>query len=116
MARASGQLGDLRGERGLVFGERLQVALFGTVEVRLPGALVAVEHKVQIDQQLKVFAERPLHRQPVGLVDLRAARGQVHEEVVADQVRLAETDAGVVERLEDAVDVVGCVRGHLDDL
>ncbi len=72
--------------------------------------------QVEPDQQFEVLrAEALLHGQPQLTVDPLTPLGQQHEDVVTQQVALAEADTGVVDRLEDAVHVVARFGGDLHD-
>lgn len=77
---------------------------------------MAAYDQVQPDEEFEVLrAEALLHGQPQLLVDPLTPLGQKHENVIAQQVALAEPDTRVVDRLEDPVDVVPGLGGDLHD-
>lgn len=91
----------------------LEALLLSRVEVLAAHPVVAVEDQLQPHELFQLFvAQTGLQRQPVRLVDMLTAGGQLHEQVVAQQVRLAELEPGVVQGLEDAVHVVPALGGH----
>lgn len=107
---------DLGFEGRFVRAQGFQALLLVAVDLALFGPAVAGHYQVEPDQEFEVGrAEQFLHGQPAVAVDRLAAGRQTHEEVIAQQVALAESDTGVVDRLEDPVDVVALVRGDLDD-
>ncbi len=117
--RPSGQLDDLGLNGGLVPALLVpaELLLLHPVDVRALDTFIAADDEVQPGEQLHaVAAEGVVHGPPVRVVHLLAAGRQQHEDVVAQQVGLAEPHAGVVQRLEDAVDVVAPVRRDLDEL
>jgi hypothetical protein len=108
------QLLDVRLDLRLADLTPLEALLLSRVEVLAADPVVPVEHQLKPHELFQlVVAQTVLQRKPVGLVDVLTAGGQPHEQVVAQQVGLAQLEAGVVEGLEDAVHVVcalGCHR------
>ena len=98
-----------------VCGELFEAFLLGPVDVVLLDPVVSADDQVEPDEQFKVRAEPVLHRQPHVPVDILAPAGQPHEQVVAEEVGLAQLEPGVVQGLEDPVHVVAALGGDLDD-
>ena len=99
----------------LGFGELFEPFLLGPVDLGLLDPVVSADDQVEPDEQLEVRAEPVLHGEPHVPVDVLAPGGQPHEQVVAEQVGLAQLEPGVVEGLEDPVHVVAALCGDLDD-
>ena len=115
MAGPPGQFGHLGLDGLLGLRELLEAFLLGPVDVALLDPVVSADDQVEPDEQLEVGAEPVLHREPHVPVDVLAPAGQPHEQVVAEQVGLAQLKPGVVQRLEDPVHVVAALGGDLDD-
>jgi hypothetical protein len=98
-----------------VAGSLSRRSCWAPVDVTLLDPVIPADDQVEPDKQLKVGAEPVLHRQPHVPVDILAPAGQPHEQVVAEQVGLAQLQPGVVQGLEDPVHVVAALGGDFDD-
>lgn len=107
------QLPDVRLDLRRARLAMLEALLLGRVQVLAPHPVVPVQDQLQPHELFQLFvAETVLQGKPVGLVDVLTPGMQLHEQVIAQQVGLAELEAGVVEGLEDAVHVVAAFGGH----
>ncbi|WP_243761119.1 hypothetical protein [Streptomyces sp. YIM 98790] len=86
----------------------LEALLLSGVQILPAHPVVPVEHQLQPHELFQlVVAQAVLQRKPVGLVHVLAAGGQLHEQVVAQEIGLAQLEAGVVQRLEVPRSVMG---------
>ena len=115
VAGPPGQFGHLGLDGLLGRGKLFEAFLLGPVDVALLNPVVSADHQIEPHEQLQIRAEPVLHRQPHVPVDVLAPGGQPHEQVVAQQVGLAQLKAGVVQGLEDPVHVVAALGGDLDN-
>ena len=105
---------DFRPDLRLVL-QATHATLLPRVDLRLADLGILL-HQVEPEQGLQfLIGEQVLQREPQGGVDLIRPGGQLHEQVVPEQVALGELEAGVVQRLEDAVGVVVLPGGHGHD-
>nr|WP_228566997.1 hypothetical protein [Nocardia sp. SYP-A9097] len=101
------QFANIRLDVRFAFAVAHESALLGGVHVLPSNSHPAVEHQLQPHQLFQLLiGQTALQRQPVGLIHLLATLGQAHEQVIAHQVGLRQLQPGVVERLEDSMNVV----------